>query len=79
MKLLVQEFEDQDGDYIPGSVRIAVVTDEPHGKCHICGCLLYASAAWEPSGAQVFTRTLGKHKGGCELRPMTPVRTRSVK
>lgn len=79
MKLLVQEFEDQDGDYRPGSVRIAVITDESHGKCYICGCLLYASATWEPSGAQVFTRTLGKHKRTCELRPATPVKTRSIR
>ena len=79
MKILVQEYKEPNGDYLRGSIRIAVVTEESVGKCRICQCPLYASVAWEPTGTQVFTRDLGRHKKGCENRPATPVRVRSIK
>lgn len=79
MKILVQTYKAQDGDYVPGSVRIAVVTEESVGECPSCRCSLYASITWEPSGTQVFSRDLGKHKKGCEYRPSAPVVVRTIK
>lgn len=79
MKILVQTYKIRDGDYTPGSVRIAVVTEESVGKCSICKCSLYASITWEPSGTQAFSRDLGKHKKGCENRPDVPVVVRTIK
>lgn len=78
MKILIQKFKERDGDYVPGSVRIAVVTEEPTGRCAICKCLLYASTAWEPSGTMVLCNDFGKHKKRCENRPKTPVTMRTI-
>jgi hypothetical protein len=79
MKILVQRYRERDGDYVPGSIRIAVVTDESVGKCPDCKCPLYASITWEPSGTQVFSHDLGKHKKNCENRSAIPVVMRTIK
>jgi hypothetical protein len=79
MKILVQTYKTWDEGYTPGSVRIAVMTEEPTGRCSICKCSLYASITWGPSGTQVFSRDLGKHKKGCEYRPSAPVVVRTIK
>lgn len=73
---LIARYFSARGGMKAGAIRVALVSDEPAGRCHECQAPLYGSAAFDSDGV-LLSGDLGIHRKPCsKLEPVRVIRRR---